>query len=142
MATSIKWYRQAFKSAFLGDIKFTSDNIKVALVKDTYVLDQDGDVAYSDISGEEVSGDGYTAGGATLGTPTVTTPASKTVMLDGEDTSWPSSVITARGAVVYNNTPASKPLICFVDFGEDIISIGGDFRIIWNASGIVDVVVE
>lgn len=142
MALSIKWYRQAFVSAFKKEIDWINDDIKIALIDDTYVLDQDGDVAYSDISSYEVSGTGYTTGGTLLVNGDIDTPASKTMALSGENTSWPATEIEARFGVVYNDTPASKPLICLVDFGGNITSAGGDFRIIWNPSGIVDLVAE
>jgi hypothetical protein len=57
---------------------------------------------------------------------------------------WTSSTITARYAVVYDSTPgtdATRPLICYIDFGADVISSGGSFTIAWDAAGIISVAV-
>lgn len=145
MAVSNKWYGLAFKSAFNKEIDFNSDTIKVALVTSSYTFDQDAHDYFNDIT-NEVTGTGYTAGGATLGSPTVTyTGGSNTLALDGADVSWTTSTITARGAVVYDSTPATdatRPLICFVDFGADVSTTAGTFQISWDAAGIATVVVS
>ena len=65
-------------------------------------------------------------------------------MLDAADTVWSTSTITARVAVVYDSTPATdatRPLICYQLSSADIISTGGDWSIVWNASGIATVTV-
>jgi hypothetical protein len=57
---------------------------------------------------------------------------------------WAASTITARYAVVADTTPgtaATNPLICYVDFGADVTSSGGNFTITWDADGIFTVTV-
>lgn len=142
MAVTAKWYGNAFVSAFNKEIDFNSDSIKVMLCTSAYTPDQDAHQYKSSVT-NEATGTGYAAGGATLATPTLTyTGASNVLMLDGGDVSWPSSTVTARYAVVYDDTPASnKPLICYVDFGVDVSSSGGTFSITWDAAGIATVTV-
>lgn len=144
MAVSAKFYGNAFVSAFNKEIDLNSDAIKVMLCSSTYVPDQDAH-QYKDVSVTgEVSGTGYTAGGATLSTPSVSyTGASNVFAFDGADVSWPSSTITARYAVVYDDTPATnKPLICYVDFGADVVSSAGTLSVAWDAAGIATVTVS
>jgi len=64
--------------------------------------------------------------------------------LDADDTTWSSSTITARYAVIYDASPATnatRPLIGYVDFGSDQSSSNGNFTITWDATGIVRITV-
>jgi hypothetical protein len=138
MPASAKLYGKAMHSAFSGLINLPSDTIKAALCTSSYTPDQDAHDYFNDISGEVV-GTGYTAGGATLGTKTLTYDGpSNTVTFDAADTSWATSTITARYAVIYKDTgtPSTSPLIGYVDFGADVSTTAGTFQITWNASGI------
>lgn len=144
MAVSAFYYGLAFKSAFNKEINFSSDTIKCMLCTSTYAPNQDTH-QYKDVSvTNEVVGTGYTAGGATLGTKTANyTAASNVFALDAADVSWASSTITARYAVIYDDTPATnKPLIAYVDFGADVTSTNGTFQITWDAAGICTVTVS
>lgn len=142
MAVTAKFYGQVFAAAFNKEIDFDSDTIKVMLVTSAYAFDQDAHKYKSSVT-NEVTGTGYTAGGVTLTSPTITyNAASNLVVLDAADVSWLNSTITARGAVIYDGTPATdatRPLIAFVDFGQDITSSGGTFSITWDATGIASV---
>lgn len=142
MAVTAKFYGNVFACAFNKEIDFDSDSIKVLLVTSAYAFDQDAHKYKSSIT-NEVTGTGYTAGGATLASPTITYNAGTNLLvLDGADVSWANSTITARGAVIYDSTPATdatKPLIAFVDFGQDITSSGGNFTITWDATGIASI---
>jgi len=145
MAVSGKWFSQAFGALGNKEIDFGSDEFKVMLCTSTYTPDQDAH-AYQDDVTNEVSGTGYTAGGEVIANTTWTyTAGSNTWALDGDDVSWPGSTITARHAVIYDNTPAlasAKPLIGYQDFGADQSTSGATFSLQWNASGIVSVVVS
>lgn len=114
------------------------DTIKVALVTSSYTPDFDTHDFFNDIT-NEVSGTGYTAGGATLGSQTVTlNTTDNRFVFDAADTTWASSSIVARGAVVYKSTGVSStsPLIAYIDFSTDRTSDGGTFQITWSANGI------
>ena len=143
MAVTAKLYRGFYESAFNKEINLATDTIKVMLVKDTYVPDQEAHRYKSSVTGE-ASGTGYTAGGVSLGTPTIGT-SGKTVSFDGADVSWPSSTISGRYLVIYDGTPGSdaqRPLISYVDFGETVSTTSGTFQAVWASLGIFSVTVD
>ena len=145
MAVTNKFYGKVFEKAFNKEIDFNSDTIKVMLVTSAYTFDQDVHDYKDDIT-SEVAGTGYTAGGATLANPSLTyTGATNKLKLDGDDVSWPASTITARGAVVYDSTPATdatRPVICFIDFGADVSTTNGTVLISWDANGVAEITVS
>jgi len=81
----------------------------------------------------EVTGTNYTAGGNTL---TRVNPASSgtTAFTDFADTTWASSTITARGAIIYNDTATGNPAVVILDFGSDKTSTNGDFKVVFPAA--------
>ena len=137
-------YSQIFDKAFNKECDLLSDTIKVMLTTSTYTPNLDTHDYKDDVT-NEVTGTGYSAGGATLGSMTFTyTGASNLWTFDAADTSWTTSTITARYAVVYDSTPATdatRPLICYQNFTSDQSSSGGTFLISWNASGIFTITV-
>jgi hypothetical protein len=144
MAVTAKWYGQSLLKALNKEIDFDTDTIKVMLCTSAYTPDQDAHV-YKDVSvTNEVTGTGYTAGGATLASKTITyTGATNIIALDAADVTWASSTITARYAVIYDDSPASsKPLLAYVDFGADQASNNGNFTITWDAAGILKITVS
>ena len=76
----------------------------------------------------EVSGTGYTAKGAALTNVNPTT-SSTTAFTDFDDLTFSSSSITARGALIFNDTASGDPAVCSLDFGADKTSSSGDFTI-------------
>ena len=140
-----KLYGQFLSQALNKEIDWDTDTIKVALLTNSYTPDQDAHNYYDDVVANEVSGTGYTAGGNTLANKTNTyNSGTNVIVLDADDTTWSSSTITARYAVVYDATPATnatKPLIGYVDFGSDQSSNNGNFTITWDATGIVMITV-
>ena len=140
MAVTAKAYSLLLKSAFNKEINITGDTLKVMLCTSGYTPDQDTHQYKSSVT-NEVTGTGYTAGGATLGSVTWTYNTSTNVYtLDAADTSWTTSTITARYAVIYDSTPstdATRPLIGYVDFGADVPSSAATFSLTWDANGIL-----
>ena len=143
MAVTHKLYSNfphlTLEDALAGSI--LSQTIKVALVTSSYSFDQEAHDYFDDIT-NEVSGTGYTAGGAELTSKTCA-EATRVTTFDAGDTSWTSSTITARGAVIYyaSGTSSTSLLISFVDFGEDKSTDNGTFEIQWNGSGIFTITV-
>jgi hypothetical protein len=78
----------------------------------------------------EVSGTGYSAGGGTLTNVTPTTSGT-TAFTDFADLTFSSATITARGALIYNDTASGDPSVVVLDFGSDKSSTAGDFTIVF-----------
>lgn len=89
---------------------------------------------------EVASGNGYTTGGATLANVAITTVTTNDAKFDADDVVWSASggAITASYGILYNDTDTDDPPVAFIDFGgSESAGDGTDFRIVWNASGIV-----
>lgn len=142
MSISAKMYGNFLKLALSKQVDWSNDNIKCMLVTSSYVPDQDAHM-YKDVhvSGE-TNGTGYTAGGALLTNKTVSyDTTTNTIKYDADDVSWANSTVTARYAVLFDDTPStSKPLIGYVDFGADASSSAGTFQITWDSNGIFNIV--
>lgn len=128
------------KNVFSGKVvDWINHPIKVMLCSATYIPDQDAHQTKADVIGE-VTGTGYTAGGAALTNKTITyDPVSNTTILDADDVVWTNSTITARYAVIYDDygtADTEKLLLGYVDFGQDMSSSNGDFKIVWDVAGI------
>ena len=76
----------------------------------------------------EVSGTGYSAGGGTL---TRIDPSSSgtTAFTSFSDLTFSTATVTARGALIYNDTASGDPTVIVLDFGADKTSTAGDFTI-------------
>jgi hypothetical protein len=105
------------------------DTFKIALYTSSASLGA-ATTAYS--ATNEISGTGYTAGGNTL---TRVDPSSSgtTGFTDFANTTWSSATITARGALIYNDTDSDKA-VAVLDFGADKTSTAGDFTIQFPAA--------
>jgi hypothetical protein len=131
----------SFKKKIMdGSIDLDTDTIKVALTTSSYTPDQDAHDFFDDVT-NEVSGTGYSAGGATLANKAVTADNTDNEgVFDADDTTWSTSTITARYAIIYKSTgtAATSPLIAAIDFGSDKTSTAGTFTITWAAEGILN----
>ena len=79
----------------------------------------------------EVSASGsYSAGGGAL---TNVTPTSNTgvAFTDFDDITFTSATITARGALIYNDSASGDPSVVVLDFGADKTSTSGDFQVVF-----------
>jgi len=147
MVVTAKVFGLLFTALWNKEIDYDTDTINVMLLLSGYTPDQDTHDYVDDVRANEHGATGnYSTDGATLGSKTVTyTAGTNTHVLDAADTTWSASTITARYAVVCDFTPgtdATRPLICYQDFGADQSSSGGDFTIEWNASGIIEITVD
>ena len=136
-------YNSAKADLMDGTLDLDIDTIKVVLVTSTYTPDIDTHTQYSHIT-NQVTGDGYTAGGATLADKTVSVDTvNNRGVFDATNTTWSTSTITARGAILYKyvddggNPAATSPLLCYFDFLADKESSSGDFTIQWDDVGIL-----
>jgi hypothetical protein len=72
----------------------------------------------------------YSAGGGALTNVTPTTSGT-TAFADFADITFTSATITARGALIYNDTAAGDPTVVVLDFGSDKTSTAGDFQVVF-----------
>jgi len=80
-------------------------------------------------SSNEVSNSGsYSAGGGAL-TNVTPTSSGTTAFTDFADLEFTSATITARGALIYNDSAAGDPTVAVLDFGADKTSTTGTFTI-------------
>ena len=142
MAVTAKAYSHMPEGALKELLNLSSDTLKCMLCTSSYTPDQDAHDFKDDVD-NEVSGTGYTAGGVAL-TSVALTISGKVTKLDAADAEWADSTITARYAVLYDDTPAgdaAKPLMLYVDFGEDKASEDGTFKVKWHTDGVLTVTV-
>jgi hypothetical protein len=108
----------------------TGNTMRAALYTSSATMSA-GTTAYATTN--EVSGTGYTAAGNALTNVTPTT-SSTTALTDFADTTWSTATITARGALIYNDTHSSNAAVLVLDFGADKTSTAGDFTIVFPAA--------
>ena len=70
----------------------------------------------------------YSAGGGALTNVTPTTSGT-TALTDFADKDFTSATITARGALIYNDSASGDPTVAVLDFGADKTSTSGTFTI-------------
>ena len=117
------------------------DTFKLAMYTSTADLNANT-TTYS--ATNEVTGTNYTAGGGTLTrlgvNATNSTATHGTGFTDFSDLTFTNATVTARGALIYNNTPSANSnanttltnaAVCALDFGSDKTSTAGDFTIIF-----------
>lgn len=80
-------------------------------------------------TGSEVSASGqYVAGGSVLQSQQ-TSVASGVAIATFANLSFTGVTLTARGALIYNDTVAGDPSVCVLDFGGDKTATAGTFTI-------------
>lgn len=145
MAITCKQYGKALYNALTKKIDLVNDTIKIMLCSSLYSPNQDSHDFKDDVT-NEVTGDAYTAGGATLASKTLEYSADNNVLkFDAADPSWSNATITARYAVVYDDTPSgdgNKPLLCYIDFETDKSSNAGTFSIVLPSDGLMKITVS
>ena len=122
---------------FTTGVNLATDNIYVALVTSSYTPNIGTDTYWSTPQAYEVTGAGYTAGGLILTGQSVTQDnTNNRAVFTAGNTTWTSSTVTARYAVIYKNTgtAGTSPLIAYVDFSTNQSSTIGNFVINWNVS--------
>ena len=135
MSTSFKKELMEAKHNFLNS---GGNTFKIALYTSSATLSA-ATTAYS--ATNEVSGTNYTSAGNTL---TRVDPATSgtTAYTDFADTTWSSSTITARGAVIYNDSASGDPSVIVLNFGADKSSSAGDFTITFPTADASDAIIR
>jgi len=105
----------------------TGDTFKLALYNNSASFTA-ATTAYT-ATNEVANSGSYAAGGGALTNVTPTTSGT-TAFTDFDDLTFTSATITARGALIYNDTAAGDPTVAVLDFGADKTSTAGDFQIV------------
>jgi len=133
----------SFKKGLLdGTFDFssgTSQVFKIALYTSSASLDATT-TAYT--TSNEVTGTGYVALGNTLTISTNPTTSGTTAFLDFADSTWASSSITARGALIYMYNGGTNPSVAVLDFGADKTSSSGDFKIVMPTADATNAIIR
>ncbi|MGO3325299.1 hypothetical protein [Gordonia sp. (in: high G+C Gram-positive bacteria)] len=147
MATTAKAYGKSILSLINKEILIANStgdsNLKIMLLTSTGTgaVDQDAHQYKASVTGE-ASGAGYTAGGQFLKNVTVSyDAATNTVRVNADNPVWPTSTTTARGYVIYDDTPtadSAKPLIGYGVFDADVSTTSGTFTITWNGGRVIN----
>lgn len=117
----------------------TGNTFKIALYTSTATMDATTTV-YSTTN--ETTGTNYTAGGNTLviGSSLPGTSGT-TAWADFDDSTWATSTITARGALIYNSTSSNKSVVV-LDFGSDKTSSAGSFTIVFPTADATNAIIR
>ena len=121
----------------------SGDTFKLALYTSSATLNANT-TTYTNSDEVSSSGSNYTAGGNDLDNEGVTATNinanTGTGFTDFADLVFDNVTVTARGALIYNNTPSANgtanttltnAAVCVLDFGSDKTSTDGDFTIIF-----------
>jgi hypothetical protein len=142
MAFSGNFMCTSFKSELLQAVhnftNGTGDTFKLALYTNSASFTA-ATTAYT--ATNEVVGTGYTAGGGTL-TNVTPTSSGTTAFADFADLTFSTATITARGAMIYNDTAAGDPSVVILDFGADKTSTAGDFTIVFPAADATNAIIR
>ena len=103
----------------------TGNSFKLSMYTSSATL---GKSTTSFTTDNQVSSSGYPAGGKALVnvTPALSTD---TAVVDFADLSFVGVSLTARGALIYNDTASGDPAVAVLDFGGDKTATSGTFTI-------------
>jgi hypothetical protein len=109
----------------------TGDTFNLALYTSSATLNKSTTVYIT--TNEVATATGYTAKGKAL---TSVTPvlSSDTAVCDFANASWTSASFTARGCLIFNDSVATDPAVCAIDFGGDKTVTSGTFTIEFPAA--------
>jgi hypothetical protein len=109
----------------------TGNTFNLALYTSSATLNKDTTVYIT--TNEVATATGYTAKGKAL---TSVTPvlSSDTAVCDFANVSWTSASFTARGCLIFNDSVATDPAVCAIDFGGDKTVTSGTFTIEFPAA--------
>ena len=106
-----------------------ADSFKLALYTSSASL---GATTTAYTTSGEASGTGYTAAGAAL-TAVAPTSSGTTAILDFNNLTFSTATVTARGALIYNDTQGDKA-VAVLDFGSDKSSNSSTFAVTFQAA--------
>lgn len=122
----------SYKQELLQGVHEAADTYMIALYGTTSSNLSKSTTAYT--TDGETSGTGYTAGGAALVGYSANLFGDVAVVDFTTDPTWPTSTITASGALIYNASQSNKACVV-LSFGSDIVSTAGTFTVTFPAMG-------
>ena len=139
MAATLTFYNSFKETIADGTIDLDTHTFKVMLTTSSYTPSA-AHTTTTDITNEVSSTNtGYTTGGAAL-TSVTWGQTGGTATFDADNVVWTagSANLTARYAVVYDDTATNNDLVCYItlDSSDVTATNGNTFTIAWNASGI------
>jgi len=139
-------YHDFFKQIMNKKIDCASGGDVFRLQLHTSVYTPSADHAVkADLTNEVAAGGGYSTGGYaftnTNNSLSDDDTGDKAIFDIAEDASWPSSSITARYAILHDDTPTNPadPLVGLFDFLADKTTENGTFTVQFNANGIMTI---
>ena len=137
MAITTNAITNSFKEqTFQGIHNFTpstGDVFKLALYTSAATIGADTTSYAAGIGGQVGDTGQYAAGGGALVNALVSVNGT-TAFTDFNDLSFTGVTLTARGALIYNDTVAGDPSVCVLDFGGDKTATAGTFTIQFPAA--------
>lgn len=117
-------------------LDFANDTIKAALYTNSLTPDPDVDTVYNTTNEHAATGN-YTQGGIALTTKTLTLSPTGTLKFDADDLIWtPTFTLSGvRATKIYDDTTASKKLLCLISLGADYAVTSGIFTIQFATTG-------
>jgi len=137
MAITTNAITNSFKEDILQGIHdftvSTGDTFKLALYDSSASIGADTTSYAAGISGQVPDTGQYVAGGGALVNALVSVNGT-TAFVSFNDLSFTGVTLTAKGALIYNDTEAGDPSVCVLDFGGDKTATAGTFTIQFPAA--------
>jgi len=137
MAITTNAITNSFKEDILQGIHdftaSTGDTFKLALYDSSASIGADTTSYAAGISGQVPDTGQYVAGGGALVNALVSVNGT-TAFVSFNDLSFTGVTLTAKGALIYNDTVAGDPSVCVLDFGGDKTATAGTFTIQFPAA--------
>lgn len=121
---------------YVGNVKPDVDTLHAILVTSSYTPNKATHTKRSDIT-NEITGTGYSAGGAVITASVALDTTNNRLEFTLGGYTWTAATITARGVVVCKwrgGAASADELICYGDFGSDIIVISGSFPLLFPST--------
>lgn len=145
MAFTADFLCDSFKVEILlaeHDLTAAADDIKLALYDDTATMDNDTTDYTGSTTGELANSGNYITAGLSLTNVTPTLDGSTAICDFSPDAVWSTATFTAYGALLYNNTHASKAAIAVLWFNGAKTATAGDFTVQFPAAAAATAIIR
>jgi hypothetical protein len=135
-----KIYNNTYFMVWQGQINYTTDTIKFAMLKSSYTINLNDHVTLEDLVMATNECDDVDYSRKTLTSKAITFDGiNNRVSLNADNIEYLNSTISAAYGVVFQDTgdESTSNLIGVIDFEGTKSSTNGDFKIIWGAEGML-----